>query len=160
MSYIILWKTLYEKKDVMNVPVTLLRLQKLRKTPWSIRSLPKLYDSFIWNTNPSWIHHSLAFLKSTLAILFMVMEFKINWYLIHEWLTHASWIYLMNVFHRKQKVIQVWKDMRVSKGWQYCNFWLNYSFKYLFPASVFEFCGNFLPSSSSGALSHMTTMCG
>ncbi len=34
MSYIILWKTQKKKKDIMNVPVTLLRLQKLTKTPW------------------------------------------------------------------------------------------------------------------------------
>jgi len=32
------------------------------------------------------------------------------------------------VLHRRKKVIEVWNDMRVSKWWQNCNFWVIYPF--------------------------------
>ncbi len=33
------------------------------------------------------------------------------------------------VSHRRTNVIRVWKDMRVSKWWQNCHFWVDYPFK-------------------------------
>lgn len=52
MSYIILWKTLNEKKDVMNVLVTILRLQKLTKTPWKYQKSSEAIRQFYMKHKP------------------------------------------------------------------------------------------------------------
>ncbi len=43
--------------------------------------------------------------------------------------TRSSSNYLFCVFNRSEKLVQVWNNLRVSKLWQICLFWVNYLFK-------------------------------
>jgi len=50
------------------------------------------------------------------------------------WISFFSWTQKKTkeysfVFSRRNKIIQVWNTLRVSKWWQNIHFWLNYPFK-------------------------------